>query len=1020
MKFSRFTLKAVVNLFLIAALLWAKLSFSTPVLADEHLSFERISDTIGGRQNSVYEIYRDKQDFLWFASDTDGLLRYDGYEFALWSSDVLRADARVSFAHVRRTQDGRLWAATWGNGLMGWDHASGEYKQFLHQQENPESLSNDRVQTLYEDSRGRLWVGTLSGLNYLQASNDVNLDALTLETLPAGHPLHDERIWRVAESDSRLWVATTQGLFELSKDLTQWQKHLISPEASGQNRLNEIRTVYIHNEKIWVGTDEGSFLFDPASSAFQHINVPEDANYIAQVRVNTFQAIQLGQTNQELLLVGTTDGLFAIDPEQKAYRAIEHGRWRLLHDVDIRTLEQDGTGGVWAGTRDLGVFYTRNESESFRSVAEENPNVVEELELDRAVFSIHEGAGEELWLGTSNGIVIREEGSGNWRRVAQAEGQALGRVESILKDSLGAYWVAANRNLYRQNSMNSELLRFTDIHDQLLLDENSITEIFETDEQTLLLGIWGLGLAEYDLNTGNAEWVFQGFEELQGDLVYDIVHVPEHGEWMVTRYSGLFYREHGSNEWHHFNLPESLPLNDDSFLCAYAWRPNELWLCSTEGVWRIDTSTYELKPVSGSLGNVRVIGMVHDLNNRLWMLSSWGLTRYNLQDQSVVTFGLNDGLPATEFVRQAIHRNANGVIAVGSVRGAVEFNPSDLDFNQSAPSIGLSRIWINEIEVTGQVGLESPELNLNPTDRSFTVQFSVLDFHDTTRNALRYRLIGLNNQWSNWNNQRQITFGSIAPGEYTLEVQGRNSLGIMAKSTLRIPIHVAKPWWRTFWFWTILGALIIAVFQSILKWRLRSLERVNARLDTLVKERTQELEVLNNQLKAQSQTDYLTKLPNRRGFTERFKLLQAQAQRSMQPMALIVCDIDHFKSFNDNYGHEAGDQVLMALGSELGRRLRAQDVAARWGGEEFAILLTDTDEHGARVVCENLRQSIENISVVYEGADLDVTASFGIYLSEDVTAPLDHWMHCADIALYKSKKSGRNRAELYTASMENN
>ena len=159
-------------------------------------------------------------------------------------------------------------------------------------------------------------------------------------------------------------------------------------------------------------------------------------------------------------------------------------------------------------------------------------------------------------------------------------------------------------------------------------------------------------------------------------------------------------------------------------------------------------------------------------------------------------------------------------------------------------------------------------------------------------------------------------------------------------------------------------------------------------------------------------TDGLTGLPNKRAVTDALKRTVAQASTTQAPLALLLIDLDHFKQINDKRGHAVGDQVLANVGAVLRAALRAQDFAGRNGGEEFAILLPDTEIAAALAIAERIRTAIAEISL--PGTDVDVTASIGVAAFPDHASTQDRLERLADAALYLAKRQGRNRVELAT------
>lgn len=167
------------------------------------------------------------------------------------------------------------------------------------------------------------------------------------------------------------------------------------------------------------------------------------------------------------------------------------------------------------------------------------------------------------------------------------------------------------------------------------------------------------------------------------------------------------------------------------------------------------------------------------------------------------------------------------------------------------------------------------------------------------------------------------------------------------------------------------------------------------------------LQAINKQLELLSSTDQLTGIANRRVFEAAAEKEIARAQRYGSTLSLIMTDIDHFKSVNDNYGHDTGDRVLVQFSAMLRNCVRDTDLTVRWGGEEFIILCPETDINGAVQLAEQLRNEIKNTDF---GLDRGISASFGVSQYQDAEK-VESLVKRADQALYHAKKSGRNRVD---------
>ncbi|WP_370231072.1 GGDEF domain-containing protein [Marinobacter nauticus] len=169
------------------------------------------------------------------------------------------------------------------------------------------------------------------------------------------------------------------------------------------------------------------------------------------------------------------------------------------------------------------------------------------------------------------------------------------------------------------------------------------------------------------------------------------------------------------------------------------------------------------------------------------------------------------------------------------------------------------------------------------------------------------------------------------------------------------------------------------------------------------------LERANEQLAKLSMTDRLTGLLNRGTWENLVDAEYERFRRYGQATSLVMFDIDHFKPVNDTYGHLAGDEVIRHTAEVTRNNIRQSDSAGRYGGEEFGIILPETDAENARVICERIREAIENSTVSTTAGDIRYTVSMGIAQLTETPENYMQWMQKADEALYKAKESGRNK-----------
>ena len=186
-------------------------------------------------------------------------------------------------------------------------------------------------------------------------------------------------------------------------------------------------------------------------------------------------------------------------------------------------------------------------------------------------------------------------------------------------------------------------------------------------------------------------------------------------------------------------------------------------------------------------------------------------------------------------------------------------------------------------------------------------------------------------------------------------------------------------------------------------------------LETSLKASVVEIHSLRQDLTSawrEARTDWLTGLANRGSFDRAVHRFATNAVQRAEPLSLILADVDHFKQFNDNHGHRVGDQVLRLISAVLQENIKGKDLASRYGGEEFAILLPQTSLQNAMLLAERLRTTVASrqLSIRDDGRTLGrITLSLGV-AEYSPTEPVDDWVERADKALYAAKRGGRNRA----------
>jgi diguanylate cyclase (GGDEF)-like protein len=239
-------------------------------------------------------------------------------------------------------------------------------------------------------------------------------------------------------------------------------------------------------------------------------------------------------------------------------------------------------------------------------------------------------------------------------------------------------------------------------------------------------------------------------------------------------------------------------------------------------------------------------------------------------------------------------------------------------------------------------------------------------------------------------------------------------------------LGVAITGWRltptTEWPVTLLSIVCVSIFMLLIAEGAysRSIKLHEAReqlrlSEQALKQQLHEIHALQAQLNEQVNRDPLTGLYNRRFFGTTLERELARCERENQPLSLVLIDIDHFKKVNDSYGHPAGDEVLKCLAAMLNDQARASDVACRYGGEEFLMLLPNMPRESALKRAEQWRSNFEAMTIAFKEARMQTTLSVGIAVYPEHGKTPEELIRCADIALYLAKTAGRNRVVVFGA-----
>ena len=1015
------------------------------------MRFGHVTVEQGLSQADVMTVLQDSVGYLWFGTE-NGLDRYDGYEMRRYQRSQGRPDglAHDFIWQVAEAKDGNLWIATDGGGVARWNRATDSFKTYRHDPADPATIASNQVRTLLVEADGTVWIGNQDrGLD--------RLDPATGKVLHFRHDpanassLADDAVYALfADGAGQLWVGTDGGLSRLNRttgEFIHYQHAAASPDSLADDH---VRAIYEDRQgTIWVGTQKGGLnRLDPTTGRFRHYrHAPDNASSLSDDHVRAILEDADGR-----LWVGTADGLNLMHRESGSFARYVHEDTdpTSLRDNYIMSLFQDRSGMLWVGTRSGGVskWNPRSWSLGYSDASWlGNANVM--------AFA-DDGRGR-LWIGTFGSGLGLQDGSqpgvAPVRRLyrhneARSDGLTDDRVMALLSDRAGMLWIGTmggGLNLFNTATGRFSAFRH-DPADPATISADAIMALFEDRDGQIWVGTYGGGLSRYERSTGTftrfpADPAAAG--SLSSPRVTAIAQDLTGAIWVGTDGGGLNLLEPATGKFRNYRHDPSRAgtLSADTVYALHIDRAGNIWVGTQGGgldrvVGAADQpqgiSFSNLSETDGLPNNV-IYGIHSDQSGSLWLSTNAGLARFDPGTGRVKSLHRSHGLQAEEFNFGAHHRGSDGRLYFGGAAGYNAFYPDRLVEASVPPPVVLTGFEkMNRAVDTGTPYDRLDAAVLDYRDDVVTFELAALDFNAPGENRYAYMLEGFDTNWVELGRERRVTYTNLDAGDYVFRARAASSDGVWNDTGVSIALRVTPAPWATWWAYSAYGFLSLlllgALWRSQQRKRARQLEysqqlesEVAARTSELA-ERNDELAVLNGKLMEASLTDPLTGLRNRRFVFEQvakdvdlvqrqhFDTLSGKSMHEIVDLVFMIVDLDHFKPINDQYGHGAGDEVLIQVRDVLLSACRSSDFVVRWGGDEFLIIARHTSAAEAEVLAERIRARMaQKIFPLGNGYVARTTCSIGfvcypLLRAQPDVVPWDDVLNLADTAMYQAKE----------------
>jgi len=635
----------------------------------------------------------------------------------------------------------------------------------------------------------------------------------------------------IAESkNGNLILGTGCGLSVFNPTKEYSENYFISADKS--DPVNKINTVFIDSsETIWIGTNDGLFIFNLNTKSFKKIEELEIKKYNSQrthiqdicqdgegkiwvkTRGNKIAVINpdtreiqyipnnvkknkarrnmyLGKTYKDkagsLWISNWLEGMLVYHPNDKKINSFtkEIGKQNSLSNNIVTAAIKDENDDLWIATNGGGLNKYNYKNKKFTHYIEDTTNI--RSISDNRIFSIYLDSKNNLWLGKEHGLSTFDRKSGKTKKINFPNAPFdVQKINAIKEDNQGNLILAAQDYLIFYNTTSQ---RF------------SYNQVNPKDTSFIMLGY---SIDDFIIDRNNNIWVTT-WEGL-----------------------GLFLEEKKEFEIY---LDKGWQLTEENhFWTIYEDRDGQIWLGSqVDGLKQFDPVTKSFttyKKEEGLLSN-NVVSILEDEKGFLWLGTEWGLSKFDKHNKSFTNFTTNDGLPANRFVPKSAWKAEDGEMFFGSEKGLVSFYPHDFQQNRYLPPIAITsfKVFNKHYPLPADIAF-TDKITLDYSENVFSFEFAALNFINPKSNQYAYKLEGFNHDWIMLGNKREVTYTNLDPAEYQFTIKAANNDGFWNETGKSLRLIILPPWWQTWWAYLLYITIIIFAY-----WRFRKFEVNKLRL----------------------------------------------------------------------------------------------------------------------------------------------------------------------------------------------
>ena len=812
----------------------------------------------GLESNSVKDLFKDSRGFLWVASAGEGLSRYDGYDFVHYNINTPGCKLKSNFIEtVCQDSFQRLWVTSEG-GVDIIDLLTHRTSLPTDPTGKLSELMNKQALRAICDTKGGIWIfcqPTLYNIEFDKNGNIAKIRTLPMVITPGPNIAMAD-----IDEDGHIWVGAGNVIHKITFDGDNALKaNPIAPCLSFEAGTH-ISTILAKENEVWIATDLGLYRYDRNGNVVKHYqNSSSDNHSLSQNYVT-----DLAVTANKQLVISTLKGINIYNPISDDFERITYsltGNKKLLNSNFINRILTDGNR-IWLGTETGGINKMEPRKLLFNGYTSDKDNPASIS--SNPVNAIYESLDGTLWVGTvEGGLNRKDKNSESFTHYTSGTSQGLSHnsVSALTTDNKNRLWIGTWGGGINLMELKAPYHVSNHISQQSTgnFPINFIgTLIYDSINTVIWIGS-NNGIYFYDLQSDK---LFSLLGDDTSERILGCVGsiIDRNGQLWIGSLEGVYIidlhsRQSGENRFGYRHLRYKLDQPESHIIekitCFCQTDDGTLWLGSNGyGIYKHTTGKdgkdkFTAYTTENGLPNNSIRGILQDKNGWLWISTNYGLSCYNPSNNRFSNYTMEDGLIDNQFYWNAYCRSSAGTLFFGGVSGLTAIEGRQENISTMPATVRLTRLKVEnkEIEPISKYISEDISycrfLRLHERDKSFSIEFSALNFNSRETAEYSYRLLGFNDSWVNVPASRRFAnYTNLPPGNYTFQVKYIAD-GLTGKEPVtELQITVQPFFYKTGWFILLMIAFVSLGAWQLYQWRIRSLKHQLKQMAKKVEEAT--------------------------------------------------------------------------------------------------------------------------------------------------------------------------------------